>query len=356
MGFMIGRKGFLDYLRALAGSNTVKIVPAGGSASGVRATEKCLKIVCGSSIGYIAEGEWTKASSGKSKKMGIPTICEVRVCPANAVRPNISNTELAEALEKVLPFTDKESSRPVLECVNFEAREGKLNIVSADGFRLAVVSLDYEGEGNTLIHRDDLMSLPAALKRARRVALTFELHEDIGRTDLIIDTELIRYKLMGSSGGFPQWQKLIPQEYATVAHFDSSEALKAVRSLNAFGTDQPFSVDVYVDGTGIRFVMPDEKAEAVIAADVAGNPITVRFNGSYLMQALKACGGMVDVKLSTGTSPALFISEGYQHVLMPMVVEKDVKRDTVERPQAAEAEVHLPRFVVHCKCDRRDII
>ena len=31
----IGRKGFLGYLKALAGSNIVKVVPANGSASGV---------------------------------------------------------------------------------------------------------------------------------------------------------------------------------------------------------------------------------------------------------------------------------------------------------------------------------
>ena len=34
MDFTIGRKGLLGYLKALAGSNIVKVVPASGSASG----------------------------------------------------------------------------------------------------------------------------------------------------------------------------------------------------------------------------------------------------------------------------------------------------------------------------------
>jgi DNA polymerase-3 subunit beta len=38
----IGRKGFLDYLKALGGSNIVKIIPSSGSASGLRATDKTL--------------------------------------------------------------------------------------------------------------------------------------------------------------------------------------------------------------------------------------------------------------------------------------------------------------------------
>ena len=41
--FTVGRKGFLGYLKALSGSNIVKIVPDGGSASEVRASDKRLK-------------------------------------------------------------------------------------------------------------------------------------------------------------------------------------------------------------------------------------------------------------------------------------------------------------------------
>ena len=39
----IGRKGFLSYLKALAGSNVVKVIPANGSASGLQANGKGLK-------------------------------------------------------------------------------------------------------------------------------------------------------------------------------------------------------------------------------------------------------------------------------------------------------------------------
>ena len=43
LDFTIGRKGLLGYLKALAGSNIIKIVPAVGSASEVRASDKRLK-------------------------------------------------------------------------------------------------------------------------------------------------------------------------------------------------------------------------------------------------------------------------------------------------------------------------
>jgi hypothetical protein len=47
----------------------------------------------------------------------------------------------------------------------------------------------------------------------------------------------------------------------------------------------------------------------------------VRVDGKYLADVLKACGGMVDFKLTNAYSPMLFASDGYQVVVMPMVTD-----------------------------------
>jgi DNA polymerase-3 subunit beta len=91
------------------------------------------------------------------------SLCDVRVSPNNSVKPNVGVSELAEALARVLPFTAKDDNRPLLQCVNFVAKDGKLTLVSADGFRLAVTSLDYDdGEGQALISRDELKGVAKA--------------------------------------------------------------------------------------------------------------------------------------------------------------------------------------------------
>jgi len=43
MDLTIGRKGLLGYLKALGGSNVIKVIPLNGSASGSQATGKRLK-------------------------------------------------------------------------------------------------------------------------------------------------------------------------------------------------------------------------------------------------------------------------------------------------------------------------
>lgn len=113
--------------------------------------------------------------------------------------PNFGAIELAEALSRVLPFTaEDDDSRPVLRCVNFEAKHGRLSLINADGFKLAVASLDYDdGEGQALISRDDLSSIVNYPKRSKRVRLGLEDGGDkLTSKSLIIDTELVRYKFL----------------------------------------------------------------------------------------------------------------------------------------------------------------
>ena len=320
MDFTIGRKGFVGYLKALGGSNIVKVTPS-ASASGEQANgHKRLKVTCGANTSYLEDLAWIVT---EGKRITPLSLCDVRVSPNNTVKPNVGASELAEALNRVLPFTAFGDDRPVLTCVNFTAKEGKLTLVSADGFRLAVVTLDYEGEGQALVNRDELRGIANALRRAKRARVSFEPSgESLDGMALILDTELIRYKWISYQGNFPDWQKLIPTEFNTVAHFDTVEATKAVNSLKAL-SDNPkaYPIDLTIGDGKIVMANPDNTGQAELSADTDGQGF-VRIDGKYLTQALKACGGMVDFSLASATSPMLFSLDGYQLVVMPMVTEK----------------------------------
>jgi hypothetical protein len=345
LDFTIGRKGFLGYLKALAGSNVVKVVPAHVDASGTQVNgHKRLKVVCGSNTSYLDDLAWV----GDKTPM---TLADVRVSPNNAVKPNIGSLELSEALSRVLPFTAKDDNRPVLQCVNFVAKEGKLKLVSADGFRLAVVTLDYdEGEGQVLISRDELAGIANALRKAKRVRLGFEKSGDsLDGMSLIIDTEAIRYKWRGADGQFPDYEKLIPTEINTVAHLDTVEAGKAISSLKVLANSKAYPIDITLDNGYMVMANTEDKGQTAIPADIEGKPVKVRIDGGYLAQALKACGGMVDFKLTNAYSPMLFTADGYQLVVMPMMTNEaseSQKRDKAEAEptttEQAEPEVTEP--------------
>jgi len=332
LDFTIGRKGLLGYLKAVGGSNIVKVIPSNGSASETQATDKRLKVICGANTSYLADSDWI----GENTPI---TLCDVRVSPNNSVKPNVGTIELADALARVLPFTATDDARPILQCVNFIAKEGKLTIVSADGFRLAIVTLDYDDtEGQALISRDDLAGVVNALRKAKRARVSFEPSgESLDGMSLVIDTELIRYKWASVNGEYPDWQKLIPTDFHTFASFDTVEAIKAVNSLKALANAKAYPIDLTIGDGKIVMANPDDKGQAELVADTDGQG-KVRLDGQYLAQALKACGGMVEFKLTTPLSPMLFSANGYQLVVMPMITSEANEQAKADREAKAQAE------------------
>ncbi len=332
LDFTIGRKGLLGYLKAIAGSNVVKIVPAENADSETHGIGKRLKVICGSNTSYLEDMVWIGEKTPMSH-------AEVRVSPNNAVKPNIGTVELAEALNRTLPFTATEDNRPVLQCVLFKAGEGKLKLVSADGFRLAVQSIDFDGEGQALILRDDLWGIANALRKARRVNLSFEPSgESLDGTKLLIDTEAIRYSFVSADGTFPDYEKLIPTEVKTAVHFDTVEAIKAVSSLKVLADSKSYPIDLTTNDGMVILSSPDDKGQAVIPADIDGEPNRVRVDGKYLADALRACSGMVDLKLTDSKSPVLFQVDGYQLVTMPMLTSDKPKPEAEATEPEPEAE------------------
>jgi len=76
----VGRKRLPAYLKALGGSNIVKVVPdSGDGASEAQPAEKSLKVVCGVNTGHLVDGAWT------TDKMSFSDIGNVRVSPKVSV-------------------------------------------------------------------------------------------------------------------------------------------------------------------------------------------------------------------------------------------------------------------------------
>jgi DNA polymerase-3 subunit beta len=336
----LGRKGLLNYIRLLGGSNIVKIVPSNGDASGERIADKRLKVVCGSNTGYLEDGAWV------TEKMKYEDTCQIRVSPNSSIKPNLGGIELAEALSRVIPFAAKEDDRPVLGCVRFAQKDGKLTLTSADGFRLAEVSLDFEdGEGEALITAKELWGLTTALRKAKRVNLTFEDGgESLDSKHLVVDTELIRYKWGSTIGTYPDYEKVIPTEFVAEARFDARAMLRASASLGALFLDGDTAIIITIKDGMMTLSVKDDKGEAHIEAEAEGEAVTA-VNGAYLRQALKALAGMVELKVNTPQSPMLFSIDGYRIVVMPVAIgiaQKPAEAKTegvAEQAQAvAEAE------------------
>jgi len=202
-------------------------------------------------------------------------------------------------------------------------------------------------QGQALINRDDLKGIANALKRAKWARVSFEPSgTSLDGISLIIDTELIRYKWVSVNGNYPDYGKLIPTEFNTFASFDTVEAIKATNSLKAL-SEKPkdYPLDLTIGNGKIVMANPDDKGQVELVADTDGQG-KVRLDGQYLAEALRACGGMVEFKLTNSYSPTLFTANSYQLVVMPMLTneaneqakaDREAKAEPVTEPEA-EAE------------------
>jgi hypothetical protein len=101
-----------------------------------------------------------------------------------------------------------------------------------------------------------------------------------------------------------------------------------------------YPIDLTFDNGMVMLSSPDGKGRAVMPADIEGEVNKVRLDGKYLADALRACSGMVELKLTDGKSPVLFQVDGYQLVTMPMLTnaEKPKAEPEAEPAPAEEAE------------------
>ena len=337
VGFVLGRKGFLNYLRLLGGSNIVKIVPSNGTAGPSQegqSTEKMLKVVCGGNTGCLADNAWV------GKGMEHSNTCQVRVSPHNSVTPNLGGIELAEALSKVLPFAAaKKDERMVLKCVRFAQKEGKLTLTAADGFHLADQSLDFEdGEGEILVFAHVIKGMVSALRKAKRVKVLIEQGEEqLDRRTLVIQTEAVSYRFDGYDGTYPNYEQVIPTEFVAEATFDTREMLRAGASLGALFLDKGTPVIISIGNGNVRLYVKDEKGEAHIEAEAQGEA-EIALNSLSLTQALRTLGGIVEMKVKAPNSPMLFSVDGHRVVLSPMLVGIGRKNGEGEAEEIPEGE------------------
>ena len=261
--------------------------------------------------------------------------------------PTLGSVELAEALSKVLPFTTTDEQRAVLQTVRLYQKDGKLTLTGCDGFSLSEVSADFEdGEGEALISRDELRGLIPALRKAKRVRLSFEEKADddggLLSKSVVIDTELVRYKCQSQKGEYPSYGKLIPTEFTANASFDTKEATKAIRSLLAVWYDDSLKplyrplILTIAEGK-VVIEAKEDRGKAEIAAETSGEG-KVKVEGKRLIQALKACGGIAELKLVNASSPMLFTVDSHICLVMPMTMDEAKAEAKTEAKAEAETK------------------
>jgi DNA polymerase III subunit beta len=247
---------------------------------------------------------------------------------------------LKEAIGQVVFAAAPDDTRPVLAGVLLKMGGGSLTLAAADGFRLAVRTVELPDGGPDLqmiVPARTLTEVARLLSDAAddQVAINTtpngnQVYFAFGKTE--ITSRLIE-------GQFPDYQRIIPPSSKTNVVLSTTDFLRATRAAAVFARDNsnivrlecsPAKEDaelalgsVLVKSTSAE--MGDN--EGHLDASVQGDETQIAFNGRYLRDALEALdSSQVSLHITGPSSPGILrpVGEpnGYLHVIMPMHVAR----------------------------------
>ena len=343
LGLTLGTRGLTGFLRLSNRSNIVTMIPVKGKSN----DEARLRVEVGSYHTSLEHLDWT---TEKTQNM-IP--CEVKVKPKGKVIPNISGTDLAFALARVLPFASKTDDRPVLKGVQFRVGNGKLTVASCDGFSLAQQSIDFDYESNgdieALIDASELKGILPHIRKSRRLRLSFVKPKALADPyGLTIDTESIHYQFDSISGKYPDYEKLIPEDKIKV-EVDSRELLQATASIGSLAVGRQAGLTLSLEDNKLTISVMDDRGKATVEVIGTGKART-GINSKYLTTVCKAIDDMASVSFSDSPgSPIKFCVDGYTALVMPLATKEaevaEAEVEVAEAPEEAVAKAEAPEAV-----------
>ncbi len=250
---------------------------------------------------------------------------------------SVPSKGLKEMINHVVFAAATEDDRPILTGIFTRFEGNTLTMAAADGYRLAVRTLELEQDFAEAVE----MVIPAkALAEVARV-ITEDDSEVLIALPGTRDIVMFRLKDVNISsqlleGRFPDFTAIIPKQYNTLTRMYTSDLLRACQRAEIFARDSAYSGRLYVKPP----TAPGEPGEVLVAgksaergdneglvdASVEGEPLDISFNIRYLIEVLRAISEESVVLESNGPqNPGVLRPEGredFVHVIMPMSLNR----------------------------------
>jgi DNA polymerase-3 subunit beta len=246
---------------------------------------------------------------------------------------------LKDSIEQVVFAAAPDDTRPVLAGVLVRIASGSLTLAAADGFRLAVRSIelpDGAPELQMIVPARTLTEVARLLPDSDdevQISTTpngNQVYFAFGKTE--ITSRLIE-------GQFPDYQRIIPAEAKTNVTLSTTDFLRATRAAAVFARDNSNIVrlecspsqenaDLALGSLLVKSTSAEMgDNEGRLDASVQGDETQIAFNGRYLRDALEAIETpRVHLQITGPSSPGIIKPEGepngYLHVIMPMHVAR----------------------------------
>jgi DNA polymerase III subunit beta len=253
--------------------------------------------------------------------------------PALPVMPHVLVKIPAATLEGLISKTkfaiSMEESRYTLNGGLLILKPDTLAMVATDGHRLALAETDQKlaglnGEVKVLIPKkamDEVEKLSASAGSETQI----DFAKDESHLFFQVGHRLLISRIL--TGQFPNYEAVLPRDNNKTVTIDRSDLSDAVRRVSQLADQRSHAVKLAVSADGIEISASSPEygeAKENIEKEYKGDPISIGFNSSYMLDFLAAAAdGPISIELKDEQSagqmrPLADESYRYRYIIMPM--------------------------------------
>ncbi len=287
-------------------------------------------------ITYLQEGDITLSVGGnkitfiQKKTKGTFSFIPQNDFPLPPVITNKGNRvemkEFQKMVSLVLFSASRDLSRPVLSGVNFVEREGEVDMVATDGFRLSLFHMKNKlPMRSMLIPAEFLLELIRHTKEQKSIEMSFSEEEKM----VFFKAGNDEYYSRLIEGEYPPYEKVIPTEKKTTATVDREELVRNIKLISIFAREfSSIVVCCFKKGELILSPKTEGGAENTTTQDIEleGEEMTVAFNFKFLLEFLLAIeDSQVTIELVRPDAPVVLKTKNekdFLHIIMPVRIQE----------------------------------
>ncbi|SFD18789.1 DNA polymerase III subunit beta [Clostridium uliginosum] len=216
----------------------------------------------------------------------------------------------------------QDETRPILQGILFKVKNKNLNLVSLDGYRLAIRSefLDTDIDIEVVIPGRTLVEVSKILEdNDKSVYITFTNNHILFNLE---NTKIISRLL---DGKFVNYNSLLPQEHKLLVTINRQELQNGIERASLMAKDgntNLIKLDVQDDALIITSNSQLGKVREEVAMKLQGDEIQIAFNSRYLLDVLKNMeDDEIVMEMTSGISPCVIKekdSESSKYLVLPV--------------------------------------
>lgn len=242
----------------------------------------------------------------------------------NPISFNMDTTDLVTGLKSVWYSSATTSIKPELSSVRIYQQDGDLVFVATDGFRLAEKRIKAKSlpEFNHILI--PVKNVGEIIRLLEGIDATAQISIDQGQIEISIDSMRIVSRTI--DGVFPDYQAIIPKEFATEAKVLKQDLTNTLKLSNLFSDSfNQISFTVSPEEKNIEINSKNKdlgEHASKVDATVKGEEIKVQFNFKYLNDCLSSVKND-SIKFSFAGKQKPIVVQGvddknFLYLMMPM--------------------------------------